>query len=129
MELIKLMDWYKGFGSVIDMSHEDIFKAIQRYYELENYDCQDEYEELLNDNNEDVELNGLYYPFGNVIRKVDYVRFREWYNDWIAYEQGALWDEYCFDDIIEWNPYDCSFEYLTIDEIEEYVKFRDGIDD
>ena len=55
MELMKLMDWYKDFGSVIDMTydHEDIFKAIQRYYELENYNCQDEYEELLNDNNEE----------------------------------------------------------------------------
>ncbi len=52
---------------------------------------EEDYEELLNDNYEDIEICGMVMSQGTILKICDYTAFRESYNNWIdseAIEQG-----------------------------------------
>jgi hypothetical protein len=104
---------------------EDLYEAIERYNDLENGNCEDEFEQILNEDYEDIVLLGCTYKYGYVLKSVATVAFDNAYNDWANDEMNELWDEYEFDEIKDWNPYDVYFTELTEEQLEEYVKFRD----
>ncbi|MCP3684445.1 MAG: hypothetical protein GY861_17335 [bacterium] len=77
----------------IEEKEEELREKEERHSDLEGHNCEDEYDEMLDDTSEEIKIGSLTFDPSDVLKNCDPTAYRCGYNDWADSELSELSDE------------------------------------